>query len=42
MENLQKNKRGRLSKIELLPEKIKRKLDKMLISRKYSQAVFSG
>ncbi|EIX7485207.1 DUF3486 family protein [Escherichia coli] len=38
MENLQKNKRGRLSKIELLPEKIKRKLDKMLISRKYSQA----
>lgn len=32
------NKRGRLSKIELLPEKIKRKLDKMLISRKYSQA----
>ncbi len=30
MENLQKNKRGRLSKIELLPEKIKRKLDKML------------
>ncbi|EOC2266299.1 phage protein Gp27 family protein [Escherichia coli] len=32
------NKRGRISKIELLPKKIKRKLDKMLISREYSQA----
>ncbi len=37
MEKSQKNKRSRLSKIELLPENIKRKLDEMLISRKYSQ-----
>lgn len=34
----ERNKRGRISKIELLPKKIKRKLDKMLISREHSQA----